>query len=183
MQSDKVPFREKVLYTAVALFVFLVCSQLPLYGIHSSSGSDPFYWARVIMASNRGTCMELGIGPLVTSSLVMQLLVGSKLIEMDQSVKEDKQLFEGAQKFLGFLITIGQAVAYVVSGMYGDINEMGATSALLIIVQLFFASIIVNCLDELVRPRRRLFDRIPQVLNDDLVLHGVRLPFVLLRPF
>ena len=93
--------------------------------------------------------MELGIGPLVTSSLVMQLLVGSKLIEMDQSVKEDKQLFEGAQKFLGFLITIGQAVAYVVSGMYGDINEMGATSALLIIVQLFFASIIVNCLDEL----------------------------------
>ena len=63
----RVPFREKVLYTAVALFVFLVCSQLPLYGIYSSAGSDPFYWARVIMASNRGTCMELGIGPLVTS--------------------------------------------------------------------------------------------------------------------
>ncbi len=62
-----VPFREKVLYTAVALFVFLVCSQLPLYGIHTSAGADPFYWARVIMASNRGTCMELGIGPSVTS--------------------------------------------------------------------------------------------------------------------
>ena len=62
-----VPFREKVLYTAVALFVFLVCSQLPLYGIYSSAGADPLYWTRVIMASNRGTCMELGIGPLVTS--------------------------------------------------------------------------------------------------------------------
>lgn len=88
----KVHFREKALYTAVALFVFLVCSQLPLYGIVSASGSDPFYWARVIMASNRGTCMELGISPIVTSGLVMQLLVGSKIIEVDDAVKEDRAL-------------------------------------------------------------------------------------------
>ena len=49
----RVPFREKVLYTGVCLFVFLVASQLPLYGIKSNAGADPFYWARVIMASNR----------------------------------------------------------------------------------------------------------------------------------
>ena len=49
----RVPFRERALYTTVALFVFLVCSQLPLYGIKTNAGSDPFYWARVIMASNR----------------------------------------------------------------------------------------------------------------------------------
>lgn len=49
----RVPFRERALYTAVALFVFLVCSQLPLYGIKNNASSDPFYWARVIMASNR----------------------------------------------------------------------------------------------------------------------------------
>lgn len=84
----KVPFREKVLYTVVALFIFLVCSQLPLYGIRSASGSDPFYWARVIMASNRGTCMELGISPIVTSGLVMQLLAGSKIIEVRDLASE-----------------------------------------------------------------------------------------------
>ena len=88
----RIPFREKMLYTAVALFVFLVCSQLPLYGIYKEAGSDPFYWARVIMASNRGTCMELGISPIVTSSLVIQLLAGSKIIEVDNSVKEDRDL-------------------------------------------------------------------------------------------
>ena len=88
----KVPFRERALYTTVALFVFLVCSQLPLYGINTSSGADPFYWARVIMASNRGTCMELGISPIVTSGLVMQLLAGSKIIEVDDAVKEDRAL-------------------------------------------------------------------------------------------
>lgn len=51
--TKRVPFREKVLYTGVCLFVFLVASQLPLYGIKSNAGADPFYWARVIMASNR----------------------------------------------------------------------------------------------------------------------------------
>jgi protein transport protein SEC61 subunit alpha len=146
-----VPFREKVLYTVVALFIFLVCSQLPLYGIRSASGSDPFYWARVIMASNRGTCMELGISPIVTSGLVMQLLAGSKIIEVDNAVKEDRALLNGAQKLLGVLITIGEAVAYVVSGMYGDVRDLGAGNAILIIVQLFFAGIIVICLDELLQ--------------------------------
>ena len=96
----KVPFREKFLYTAVALFVFLVCSQLPLYGIHSATGSDPFYWMRVILASNRGTVMELGITPIVTSSMVIQLLAGSKLIEVDNNIKEDRELmYETREEF------------------------------------------------------------------------------------
>ncbi|QDZ23626.1 SEC61-alpha subunit of ER-translocon [Chloropicon primus] len=145
----RVPFREKLLYTAVALFVFLVCSQLPLYGIYSTAGSDPFYWQRVIMASNRGTCMELGIGPIVTSGLVMQLLSGSKLMDYDPSVQEDRELFEHANKFVGYLITIGQATAYVFSGMYGPVAEMGLVRALLIVAQLFSATVIVSLLDDL----------------------------------
>ena len=39
----------------------------------SSDSADPFYWLRVIMASNRGTLMELGISPIVTSSMIMQV--------------------------------------------------------------------------------------------------------------
>ncbi|KAL5096509.1 hypothetical protein RYX36_000836, partial [Vicia faba] len=66
---------------------------LPLYGIHSTTGADPFYWMRVILASNCGTVMELGITPIVTSGLVMQLLAGSKIIEVDNNVREDKALF------------------------------------------------------------------------------------------
>lgn len=44
-------------------------------------------------------------------------------------------LRNGAQKLLGVLITIGEAVAYVVSGMYGDVRELGVLSAILIITQ------------------------------------------------
>ena len=93
----KIQFREKVLWTAITLFIFLVCCQIPLFGIMSSDSADPFYWIRVILASNRGTLMELGISPIVTSGLIMQLLAGAKIIEVGDTPK-DRALFNGAQK-------------------------------------------------------------------------------------
>lgn len=147
----RIPFREKVLWTAISLFVFLVCCQIPLYGIATQKASDPFYWMRVILASNRGTLMELGISPIVTSGMVLQLLAGSKILDVDQSLKEDRQLFQGAQKLCGMLITFGEAVAYVLSGMYGDVKDLGAGNAILIILQLTVAGIIVLVLDELLQ--------------------------------
>lgn len=95
--------------------------------------------------------MELGISPIVTSGLVMQLMAGSKMIEVDQSLKEDRALFSGAQKLFGILITLGEAVAYVVSGMYGNVSDIGAFNAILIILQLLFAGILVIILDEMLQ--------------------------------
>jgi len=147
----KIPFKEKILWTSISLFVFLVCCQIPLYGIVTSKSGDPFYWMRVILASNRGTLMELGITPIITSGMVMQLLAGSRIIDVDQSLKEDRALFGGAQKLFGMLITAGEAIAYVMSGMYGDLRELGVGNATLIIAQLFFAGIMVLLLDELMQ--------------------------------
>jgi protein transport protein SEC61 subunit alpha len=147
----KIPFKEKVLWTAITLFVYLVCCQIPLYGIMASDSADPFYWMRVILASNRGTLMELGISPIVTSGMVMQLLAGAKIIEVDQSSKEERALFNGAQKLFGMIITICQGTAYVVSGMYGDVKDLGFGITILIILQLFLAGVIVLLLDELLQ--------------------------------
>lgn len=146
----QIQFREKVLWTAITLFIFLVCCQIPLFGIMSSDSADPFYWMRVILASNRGTLMELGISPIVTSGLIMQLLAGAKIIEVGDTPK-DRALFNGAQKLFGMIITIGQAIVYVMTGMYGDPAEMGAGICLLIIIQLFVAGLIVLLLDELLQ--------------------------------
>ncbi|CAN8327714.1 unnamed protein product [Cochlearia groenlandica] len=146
--DKKVPLREKVIYTLTTLFTFLVCSQLPLYGIHSTTGLDPLYWTRAILASSRGTVMELGIGPIVTSGLVMQLLTGSKIIQIK---KEEHAFFNSTQKLLGILIAIGQALMYVFSGMYGPFSQLGSGNAILIVLQLVFGGIIVLCLDELLQ--------------------------------
>jgi protein transport protein SEC61 subunit alpha len=147
----RIPFKEKVLWTSISLFIFLVCCQIPLYGTNTSKSNDPFYWMRVILASNRGTLMELGISPIITSGMIIQLLAGSKIIDVDTSLKEDRQLYQGAQKLLGMLITIGEAVAYTCSGMYGDLGTLGYSNAFLIICQLFTAGVCVIMLDELLQ--------------------------------
>ena len=90
--------REKLVWTGITLFIYLVCSQIPIYGVNRASGADPFYWMRVILASNRGTLMELGISPLVTASMVMQVLMGFKILDVNMQVKEDRALFTAAQK-------------------------------------------------------------------------------------
>ncbi|KAF7308208.1 Protein transport protein Sec61 alpha [Mycena chlorophos] len=143
-----VPFQQKVLWTAVTLLIFLVCSQVPLYGIMSSDSSDPLYWMRVILASNRGTLMELGITPIITSGMIMQLLAGANLIDVDFGLKEDRALFGGAQKLFAIIIALGQGIVYV-SGLYGQPSELGAGVCLLLIVQLVAAAMIVVLLDEL----------------------------------
>jgi len=147
--KGKVQFKEKLLWTGVVLIIFLVCSQVPLFGIMSSDSADPFYWMRVILASNRGTLMELGISPIVTSGMIMQLLAGTKIIDVDQGLPEEKSLFKGASKLLGLVITVGQSVVYVMSGMYGDPSDIGAGICLVIVVQLVIAGLIVLLLDEL----------------------------------
>jgi len=147
----KVQFKEKVMWTAVTLFIFLVCSQIPLYGIMTSESSDPMYWMRVIMASNRGTLMELGITPIVTSGMIMQLLAGANIIQVDYSVREDRALFSGAQKLFAMIIAIGQATVSVWSGVYGTPSDIGAGIAVLLILQLCFAALITMLLDELLQ--------------------------------
>ena len=86
----KVLKKDRFVWSAIALFIYLICCQIPLYGIYKSAGSDPLYWLRVILASNKGTLMELGISPIVTSGMIMQLLAGSKIIDVDKKQKEDK---------------------------------------------------------------------------------------------
>jgi protein transport protein SEC61 subunit alpha len=51
---------------------------------------------------------------------------------------------------VGIVIAFGQAFAYTWSGMYGPLNEIGAGNAILIILQLTFASIVTMLLDDIV---------------------------------
>eukprot|EP00227_Mantoniella_beaufortii_P015141 CAMPEP_0197601868 /NCGR_PEP_ID=MMETSP1326-20131121/36093_1 /TAXON_ID=1155430 /ORGANISM="Genus nov. species nov., Strain RCC2288" /LENGTH=117 /DNA_ID=CAMNT_0043169139 /DNA_START=1 /DNA_END=350 /DNA_ORIENTATION=+ len=107
--TSPVRFQDKLLYTLFTLLVFLVMSQIPLYGVAIKNSSDPFYWMRVIMASNRGTLMELGITPVITSGMIAQLLAGAKIIDVNLSQPKDQTLFNGAQKLLAVIITLGEA--------------------------------------------------------------------------
>ena len=107
--------------------------------------------------------MELGITPVVTSGMIMQLLAGAQLIDVDFSLKDDLALFGGAQKrtstsseterlliaVFALIISLGQATVYVMTGLYGSPSSIGAGVCLLLILQLCSSSLIVMLLDEL----------------------------------
>ncbi|KXB01157.1 hypothetical protein AKJ44_02885, partial [candidate division MSBL1 archaeon SCGC-AAA261F17] len=103
-----------------------------------------------VLASRAGTLMQLGIGPIVTAGIVMQLLVGAKIINLDLSHPRDKALFTGTQKILAVLVGIFQASAFVMAGSFGPIATMGGLRILFLIIQLTLGVLVVLYLDELV---------------------------------
>ena len=104
-----------------------------------------------IMASNRGTLMELGITPIITSGMVFQLLAGTHMLDLDLNMKTDRELYQTAQKLLALIISIGQACVFVFTGLYGVPSQLGLGICLLLIVQLVIAGLIVILLDELLQ--------------------------------
>jgi protein transport protein SEC61 subunit alpha len=144
----KVSFNEKIFWTALVLVIFLVMTEIPLYGV-AQSASDQFGQLRVIFASNRGTLMELGIGPIVTAGLILQLLSGSSIIKCDMSNSEDRGLFTSASKVFTIILTGIQAGAYILSGMYG--TSLAGPTILVIFLQLIITGVVVMLMDELVQ--------------------------------
>jgi preprotein translocase SecY subunit len=143
----KVSFNEKIFWTAIVLIIYLVMSEIPLYGI-TTDVQEQFGALRVIFASNRGTLMELGIGPIVTAGLILQLLAGSAMIKCDMSNAEDRGLFTIASKAFSIILTGIQASAYIISGMYGTLS---GPIVIVIFLQLIGAGVVVMLLDELVQ--------------------------------
>lgn len=143
--------KERILWTAMALFIFLIASQVPVYGPRIGNASDPFYWMRVVLASNKGTLMELGISPIVTASLILELVVGAGLLTYNSEDKEERAVYEGTQKLLAIVITIVEGAAYVSSGMYGDPSRIGLPMCAFIVIQLVVATTMCILLDELLQ--------------------------------
>ena len=140
-----VSFKEKFMWCGVALIAFFVMTQVPLYGI--AEGVQYFGMLRYVLASHAGSLVELGIGPIVTAGIIMQLLVGSKIIGLDLSQPEDRALFTGIQKFGAILMGIFQA-SMVVMGVYGV--SLGSARGIFLVAQLVIGVVIIVYLDEVV---------------------------------
>ena len=144
----EVAFKEKFIWTAIVLIIYLIMSNIPLYGIKIEESTDYFYWLRVILASQRGMLTELGIGPIVTSGLIMQLLLGSRIINVNMADPYDRAMFSGAQKVLAIFLTIFNATAYIFGGAFGS---LGLAEGFFVFFQLLFAGIIIILLDEVLQ--------------------------------
>jgi len=145
----KVGFNEKLFWTALVLALYLVMSEVPLFGM-GLTGEDPFRFLRVIFASRRGSLMELGIGPIVTAGLIIQLLAGSGMVSCDFTDPADRALFTTASKVFSFILIAFQASAYIIGGVFGEAVR-DPRIGIIVFIQLMVAGVVLMLLDELIQ--------------------------------
>src|SRR5919109_621614 len=149
--KKKISLAEKFVWTGIALFAYLVMAQIPLFGVTDDPRFDFLAFARVIFAAQQGTLMELGIGPIVTAGLLMQLLKGSGLIKLDFKNPDDRSLFTSATKIVTIIVIVAEGGLYGAS-VYGPLTAESAPYAIYVVIaQLIGASVIVMLMDEMVQ--------------------------------
>ena len=159
--EKKPSLNERFIWTGLALVAYLVMATTPLYSF-SGLGSQPDQLAflRVVFASTQGTLMELGIGPIVTSGLILQLLVGSDIIKLNMSEPGDRAIFGSATKALTLIVIVGESIAYIFGGALNHVTSVSGvttstplteTQATVVFAQLFIASLLVLLLDETIQ--------------------------------
>jgi preprotein translocase SecY subunit len=147
----KISLAEKFVWTGIALIAYLIMGQIPLYGVTDDPRFDFLAFARVIFAAQQGTLMELGIGPIVTAGLLMQLLKGSGLVKLDFKDPDDRSLFTSATKIVTIIVIVAEGGLYGFS-VYGPLTADNAPYAIYVVVtQLIGASVIVMLMDEMVQ--------------------------------
>jgi preprotein translocase subunit SecY len=142
----RLSFKDKLKWTAVILVLYYFLGQIHLFGL-SSAAVDQFAALQAVLASQFGTLITLGIGPIVTSSIILQLLVGGKIINLDLSKHEDKAIFQGTQKLLAIIVTIFEASVLVLAGAI-PASDPSLTGFL--IAQIIVGGILIIFLDEIV---------------------------------
>jgi preprotein translocase SecY subunit len=147
--KKKISLSEKFVWTGIALFAYLIMGQIPLYGVTDDPQFDFLAFARVIFAAQQGTLMELGIGPIVTAGLLMQLLKGSDLIKLDFKNPDDRSLFTSATKLVTIIVIVAEGGLYGFS-VYGPLVAHPDIIPV-VIAQLIFASFLVMLMDEMVQ--------------------------------
>ncbi len=146
--KKKLTLQTRLLWCGVALLIYMVMGQTPLFGA-TTPEFDFLAFARVIFASQQGTLVELGIGPIVTAGLLMQLLRGSEMLKFDFKKPEERGIFQTATKLVTYVIIVAESIVYGIA-VYGP--TLTDPSVLYIMIgQLMAASVIIMFLDELIQ--------------------------------
>ena len=103
-----VSFKNKVKWTGGLLLLYLAMSQITVWGVDTES-IQAIGVFELLLGAKFGSIMSLGIGPVVTASIILQLLVGSKIIPWNLQEQKGKAMFQGTQKILGIIFSFGEA--------------------------------------------------------------------------
>jgi preprotein translocase subunit SecY len=157
--QKRLSFKVKLIWTLIILVLFFILGNIPLFGLGPQSLSQ-FEFLKIIFAANFGSLVSLGIGPIVTASIVLQLLNGTGMLKFDLTKPEERAKFQGLQKLMSIFFVVLEACIYV---FMGGLSPEGAFSGLvtkgsllfvqlqvMLIIQLTIGGLIVLFMDEVV---------------------------------
>ena len=138
-------FNQKLKWTFSVLILYYILTQISVIGL------DPAFELRfealeILMGAKFGSIITLGIGPIVTASIILQLLVGSKIINWDLSTHHGKIMFQGTQKILAVFFSFVEATAYT---LFGAVKALPGAEGI-VIAQLALGGILIILLDEVI---------------------------------
>ncbi|MCF7871831.1 preprotein translocase subunit SecY [Candidatus Woesearchaeota archaeon] len=143
--QKKLAFSEKVRWTAIILVLFFALGLVPVYGLGQNTLAQ-FEFLSTILGASFGSLVSLGIGPIVTASIVLQLLNGSGLVKFDLSSEQGKRRFQGLQKLLSVFFIILESIIFVITGALGA--QPGMTE--IVILQIIIGGLFILFMDEIV---------------------------------
>lgn len=152
--QKRLPFKDKLKWTLITLVLFFVLGLIPLFGL-GANALEQFEYLSAILAAEFGSIISLGIGPIVTASIVLQLLNGSGLWKFDLTSEEGKKRFHGVQKWLAVFFVVFEALVYVFMGGLAPPEQFLGTPTyvsiqILLIFQLFLGGIMIMLMDDVI---------------------------------
>ncbi|MBU1136601.1 MAG: preprotein translocase subunit SecY [Nanoarchaeota archaeon] len=143
--EKRLSFNVKLKWTLIVLVSFFILANVPLYGL-AKNALERFQYLAIILGTDFGSIISLGIGPIVMASIILQLLVGSQIINIDTSTTEGKKFFQGIQKLMVFFFIIFEAMVYV---LMKGLEAMPGFSTI-VITQLCLGGLAIVFMNELV---------------------------------
>lgn len=152
--EKRLGFNEKIKWTLLILVLFFTLSMVPLWGL-TTNELKQFEFLSIILGASFGSILSLGIGPLVTASIVLQLLNGSGIWSFNLTTPEGKKKFQSTQKVFGVFFVIFEAAIYVLmGGLAPDPNLAGTLTfrllELALIFQLFLGGMLIMFMDDVI---------------------------------
>ncbi|RLJ02640.1 MAG: preprotein translocase subunit SecY [Candidatus Aenigmatarchaeota archaeon] len=144
--KTRLNFKDRLKWTGISLLLFFLMGQIVVYGT-TGEGYERFRQISILMGSEFGTLGTLGIGPIVTASILLQVLVGSKIINWDLNTREGRAKFQGTQKLLAILFCFLEGFAYV---LFGAVPASNLSLVPIVGLQIALGGLIILFLDEVI---------------------------------
>jgi preprotein translocase subunit SecY len=140
-------FKEKLQWTGLIMTVYFIMFSTHAYGVSTAVINQPvIQLVSIIFAAKIGSLITVGIGPIVLSSIVLQLLQGSGIVNIDLNDMEQRGKFQSIQKLSAMCIAIIESFVFTLTGYV----PLASTSFFgIVVLQLAISAIIVIYLDEM----------------------------------